>query len=78
MNEPKEVLKVMAAAAGVGYSLQTTIVPENSGDSGEGSGTTPPGGGEPPPEPPPEGDSGEGSGTTPPGGSGEGSGTTPP
>lgn len=70
MSEPKEVVKAMAAVAGAGYSLQTTLVPENSGDPGgdEGEGTKE----TPPPPPPPDGgsapssgDSGETEGTPP-------------
>jgi hypothetical protein len=50
MSEPKEVPKVMAAFAGAGYSLQTAVVPQNSGDPGDDEGETPP-----PPPPPDEG-----------------------
>lgn len=77
MSEPKEAVKVMAAIAGTGYALQTTVVPENSGDpggseggSGEGSGP------QPPPPPPPDG--GEGISAPSPGDSEEAEITPPP
>ena len=68
MREQEEVLKTLSAAAGIGYAFQTTIAPQNSGDSGEG------GSGDPPPSdpgggggnPPPPGDSGEGGSGNPP------------
>ncbi len=56
MREQEEVLKVMSAVAGVGYGFQTTITPQNSGDSGEGGSG----------DPPPPGDSGEGGSGDPP------------
>ena len=54
MREQEEILKSMSAVAGVGYGFQTTITPQNSGDSGEGGDPPPPGdgsgeGGDPPP-----------------------------
>jgi hypothetical protein len=55
MSEPKEVVKVMAAIAGAGYSLQTTLVLENSGDPGRDEGEN---SGPPPPPPPPDGGEG--------------------
>lgn len=61
MREQEEVLKAMPATAGVGHSFQTTITPQNSGDSGEGGGGSPP-----PDDPPADGDSGEGGGGSPP------------
>jgi hypothetical protein len=76
MSEPREVVKVMAAIAGVGYSLQTTIVPENSGDPGSGEGGSGEGTGPPPPPPPPPDDS-EGISAPSSGDSGEAENTPP-
>jgi len=75
MSEPKEVVKVMAAIARAGYSLQTTIAPENSGDPGTSEG----GSGEgtdPPPPPPP--DNSEGTSAPSSGDSEEAESTPPP
>jgi hypothetical protein len=77
MSEPKEVVKVMAAIAGAGYSLQTTIVPENSGDPGSGGGIEGEGPAEKPPPPPPP-DGGEGISAPSSGDSDETESTPPP